>query len=195
MLLYDRRLSGHCWKVRLMLGFCGLAYERREIDILAGEARTPEFLRLSPRGEIPVLDDDGFIVWDSQAILGYLARRHAPSWLPLDPVPLAETLRWLSVAGVDMTSGVRAARAVVKFGMPGDLEKAQAIARRTIAMIETRLAGREWLVGDRPTIADVAIYPYTMLAPEAGVPLDERPAIQSWAARFAALPGYAAQEA
>lgn len=195
LVLYDRRFSGHCWKIRLMLGFLGLVYERREIDILAGESRTPDFLAISPRGEIPVLADGATLLWDSQAILAYLARRHAPELLPLGPESLGQTLLWLSVAGSDMTRGVRAARAVLRFGLPGDLAAAQAVAQRTIGMIETRLAGRDWLVGEEATIADVAIYPYVVLAPEAGVSLDERPAIRAWIARFAALPGYVSIEA
>ncbi len=178
-----------------MLSFCGLAYQRREIDILAGAARTTEFLTLNPRGEVPVLAADGMTLFDSQAILGWLARRHRPEWLPLDPDAFARTLVWLSVAGADMTAGIRAARAVLKFGLPGDLATAQAIARRTLGTVEAGLAGHDWLGGSRPTIADVAIYPYASLADEAGLSLTEWPAVKAWAERFEALPGYVAQEA
>jgi glutathione S-transferase len=195
LILYDRRVSGHCWKVRLMLGFCGLEYQRREIDILAGAARTKEFLSLNPRGEVPVLVADETTFFDSQAILGWLSRRHAPEWLPLEANAFAKILVWLSVASADMTAGIRAARAVLKFGLPGDLASAQAIARRTLEMVEAGLAGQDWLVGSQPTIADVAIYPYVFLAKEAGLSLNEQAAVAAWVERIQELPGYVAQDA
>lgn len=190
MILYDRRASGHCWKVRLLLSFLGLSVDRREVDILKGEARTPAFLAINPRGEIPVLVDGDVVIADSQAILAYLARRHGSDWLPLEPVVLAGIMRWLAVAGQEMQRGTRAARGILRFGMPGDLAAAQAVTRSTLMMLDTHLAGRDWLVGDRPTIADVAIYPYAVLADEAGVPVADYPALAAWAERFRQLPGY-----
>ncbi len=190
MILYDRRASGHCWKIRLLLSFLGLSVERREIDILKGEARTPAFLAINPRGEIPVLIDGDVVIADSQAILAYLARRHGPEWLPIEPVALAGVMRWLAVSGQEMQRGTRAARGILRFGLPGDLAAAQAVTRSTLTMIDAELAGRDWLVGERPTIADVAIYPYAVLADEAGVPVADFPALAAWAERFRSLPGY-----
>ncbi|HKK13872.1 MAG TPA: glutathione S-transferase N-terminal domain-containing protein [Gammaproteobacteria bacterium] len=89
--LYDYERSGNCYKVRLLLALLGLPWERVPVDLRRGEERRPEFLALNPRGQVPVLTDGDWVVWDSQAILVYLARRYGGAqWLPQEARPLAE---------------------------------------------------------------------------------------------------------
>ncbi len=189
--LYDAELSGNCYKVRLLLALLGLEHAREPIDLAAGENRTEAFLRLNPRGQIPVLTDGPVTVWDSQAILVYLARRYAtPGWLPLAAEPLAEVMQWLAFAGNECLFGMARARAIRIFGRPGDLAECQEYARRGLAVLDAHLAGRDWLAGPGATIADLACYPYCALVPAGGIALDPYRNARAWMARIEALPGY-----
>jgi len=191
MKLYDFELSGNAYKVRLMLALTGTPHETQRVDLFNGENRKPEFLRLNPRGQVPVLTDGGFTVWDSQAILVYLARRYAgDGWLPADPTCMADIMQWLAVSENEVQYGLGRARVIMKFKLPGELEAAQKSGRSILAVMEQHLATREWLTCGRPTIADVACYPYVALAPEGGVELAPFPAVRAWIARMQKLPGY-----
>ena len=191
MKLYDMALSGNCYKVRLMLALLGLDYDSRPISLRAGENRTPEFLSMNPLGKIPVLDDDGFIIRDSQAILVYLAAKHGGlQWWPDDAAGQGEVTQWLSFAANEIWSGCAIARAIPKFNRQGDLAAAQAIARAALAILEGRLRDHDWLALGRPTIADIACYPYAALVWEGGVRLDPYAAIGAWFKRIRELPGY-----
>lgn len=191
MRLYDGVLSGNCYKVRLFLGLIGREYEVVPVDLAKGENRTPEFLALNPRGQIPVLVDDEVTLWDSVAILAYLARRYAADWFPEAPRALGEVMQWLAFSENECLFGMARARAALKFGRPFDLAAVQAYARAGLAVLEGHLARREWLAaGAAPTISDVACYPYVALCPEGEVALDPYPAVGAWLARVQALPGY-----
>ncbi|WP_426067758.1 glutathione S-transferase family protein [Gluconobacter sp. NFX36] len=143
MKLYYHPLSGHAHRAHLFLSLVGLPHELTLVDLAAGEQRTPEFLRLNAFGEIPVLDDDGTIIADSNAILVYVARKMGPShWLPEDLVTEAEIQRWLSVAAGKITYGCCAARLVTVFGAPFNPEEVIQRAHDTLKVIEqTLLAG------------------------------------------------------
>lgn len=196
MRLYDFQLSGNCYKVRLLLGMLGLDYERVRVDSSQGETRVAAFRKLNPRGQIPVLEDGKLRIWDSMAILVYLARRYGDPerpggpWLPSDPVDEARVMQWLAVSENELLYGLARARAVLKFGRPFDLAACQAEARQGLYALESRLAGCEWLEGEVATIADIACYPYVALASEAAVDLDPYPGVLTWLDRFAELPGY-----
>jgi glutathione S-transferase len=194
MRLYDlTERSGHCYKVKLLLGLLGLDYERIPVDRKRGDNRTPEFLKLNPRGQVPVLDDAGTVIWDSQAILGYLGVKYGSGkWWPDDPLALAQVLQWLAVAQGEIQLGLQRARAIRNAGRPGSLEEAQEIGTRVLQILDDRLCGHEWLALDRPTVADVACYPYVALAPEGDVVLDFYPAVCRWLERIRRLPGYVA---
>lgn len=195
MKLYDMALSGNCYKVRLMLALLGKDYTSAPINLRAGDNRTPEYLAMNPLGKIPVLDDDGFVIRDSQAILVYLARKYGgDDWWPEDAEGQGEVMQWLSLAANEMLNGCAVSRAIPKFNRPGDLPAAQAIARTALGILEGRLKDNDWLALGRPTIADVACYPYAALVWEGGVALDPYPAVRAWFKRIAALPGYVAME-
>ena len=126
----------------------------------------------------------------SNAILVYLARKYAPEWLPTDSVHEAEVQKFLSLAAGDIAYGPAAARLVTVFGAQLDAERAKNVAKTAFDRLEAHLEGREWLVGTKPSIADVAIYSYTAHAPEGNVSLSEYPNIQSLLRRTEALPGF-----
>lgn len=196
MRLYDFERSGNCYKVRLLLGMLGLEYERVPVDSSKGETQTPEFKTLNPRGQIPVLEDDDLRLWDSQAILVYLARRYGDPerpggpWLPLAPVGEAQVMQWLALSENELLYGLARARAALLFDRPFDLAACQAEGRAGLAVLEAHLRDRDWLVGEVATIADVACYPYVALADEAAIPLAPYPAVEAWLERFPRLSGY-----
>src|SRR3954470_16462989 len=156
-----------------MLLRLGLPFRFHEINIFAGAQRTEGFLRLNPFATVPVIDDGGTVVADSVAILVYLAHRYDQdrSWLPADPATAAEVQRWLSAAQGWLAFGPARARVVLKFGGKFDLDAAQTLAQRLFQVLEAELADRAFLVRDRPSLADVALYSYTAVAPEGGVTL------------------------
>lgn len=195
MKLYDWPLSGNAYKIRLFLSLLGKEYETVAVDLRAGESRKPEFLKRNPRGQIPVLEDGEITVWDSQAILVYLARRYGGErWLPLDPVAMAEVAQWLAVAENELLFGLARARAVKKFGRDFDLKVCQDYGRSGLKVLDARLEREDWLAGPQPTIADVACYPYVALAPEGEVPLDDWSNVLAWLRRMRGLPGYVGME-
>lgn len=195
MKLYDSPLSGNAYKVRLFLALLGIEYEKVPVDLKSGENREAEFLARNPRGQIPVLEDGETVVWDSQAILSYLARRYGgESWLPLDPSPMSEVAQWLAVSENELLFGLARARAVKKFGREFDLKSCQEYGKGGLKVLDAQLEDKEWLAAGRPTIADIACYPYAALAPEGGIPLGDWPNVLRWIHRVQALPGYVGME-
>lgn len=190
--LYGFPLSGHSHRVRLFLALLGLPVDSVTVDLPNGAQKAPGFLARNPFGQVPVIEDGAVTLADSNAILVYLATRYDPSgrWYPRDPQAMAEVQRWLSVAAGPLAAGPARARLVALFGFPFDLAQAQAEAARLFAVLEGHLAGRVFLVGAAPTIADLAIYGYTAHAPEGGVALNSYPHIRGWLARIEALPGF-----
>jgi glutathione S-transferase len=191
--LYEFRLSGHSHRARLGLSLLGLPFERIEIDLTKGAHKTPAFLEKNPLGQVPVLEDGDFVLADSTAILVYLAARYDETdrWLPRDPQQRGRVQRWLSIAAGEVANGPSAARRARVFGRSTD-EKAEAAATRLFAMMETHLEGRSFLVDPNATLADVAMYTYTAVAPEGGVSLEPYPNIRAWLARIEGLPGFVA---
>lgn len=189
--LYGLRLSGHSHRAELFLSVLGLPYRFVEV---AGSAQreAPDFRRLNPLGQIPVLTDGPAVIPDSNAILIYLAGRYAPDgdWMPGDPLGAAQVQRWLSIAAGDVRYGPALARLMVVFGAPGDRETVHAAAARILAFMDGHLTDRPYLAADRPTLADIACYSYAAHAPEGGVSLAPYPAVRAWIARVEALPGF-----
>ena len=192
--LYGMALSGNAYKVRLLLELLGQQYEEIPVNLRTGENRTESFLALNPRGQVPTLVDGEVTVWDSQAILVYLARRYGQEWLPTDPVPMAEVMQWLAVAENELLFGLARARAVLFFGRDYDLASCQAYGRAGLEVLEQRLAGHEWLAAGRPTIADIACMPYAALSHMGEIPLDAFPSVRAWIDRIRALPGFIAMD-
>ena len=189
--LHRMALSGHAHRVQLFLSLLGLPYEVVEVDLRAGAHKRPEFLRMNCFGQVPVIEDGDVTLGDSNAILVYLEGRYAPGqWLPRDPVGAAQVQRWLSVAAGQLAFGAAAARVIVLFQRADDPSAAIARANALLQVMDSELAGRPFLAGKEPTLADIANYTYTAHAPEGNVSLDPYPNVRAWLARIEALPGF-----
>jgi len=191
MKLYYHPLSGHAHRARLFVSLLGLPHELVEVDLMAGAHKRPEFLAMNPFGQVPVLDDDGTIVPDSNAILVYLALRESrQDWLPQDPAGAAAVQKWLSLAAGEVAYGACAARLITVFGAKFNADEVIGRAHATLQKVEGALEGRDWLVGAGPTIADVALYSYLAQAPEGNVDRSGYARVNDWLARIEALPGF-----
>lgn len=191
MKLYHHPLSGHSHRARLFVSLLGLPHELVEVDLMAGAHKTPEYLKLNPFGQVPLLDDDGVVVADSNAILVYLAKKAGRTdWLPEDPAGASAVQRWLSVAAGDVAYGPAAARLITVFGAKYDANEVIARAHVLLKRLESRLSAQDWLASERPTIADVALYSYIARAPEGNVDLSDYPAVKDFLRRIENLPGF-----
>lgn len=187
--LHGVPLSGHVHKVEVFLRLLGRPFDY--VEAPADARQTDAFARLNPLRQIPVLEDGDVVLADSNAILVYLAKRYDPDgpWLPEAPAEAAAVQRWLSICAGEVKYGPANARAVHLFGLKTDLGDAHAVAARLLGFMDATLSGREWLVGTRPTLAEIACYPYIACAPEGGVDLAPYPAVRAWIGRVEALPG------
>lgn len=191
MKLYHFPLSGHAHRARLFLSLLDLPHDVIDVDLANGEHKSPAFLAINAFGQVPVLEDEGVYISDSNAILVYLAKKSGRSeWLPEDPLGAAQVQRWLSVAAGELAYGPCAARLITVFGRSFNPEEVIARAHTLLALMEQHLTGRDWLVGDHPTIADVAQYSYLVGAPEGNVDLSGYPAVNALLRRIEALPGF-----
>lgn len=190
--LYRSPMSGHCHRVELMLALLKIPYETIDLDMRNGAHKAPDYLEISPLGQVPAIEDNGVTLSDSNAIITYLVERYgdASAWRGADPVEKAQVQRWLSIAAGEIASGPCAARLVTLFGAKLDHEAAKAKAHALFAVMDAHLAARDWLVSSHPTLADIACYSYIAHAPEGGVSLSPYPSIRAWLGRIEALPGF-----
>lgn len=189
--LYRSVISGHSHRAELFLSLLGVPYTAIDVDLRAGQQRSRDFLKLNPFGQVPVIDDNGTVVVDSNAILTYLALKYGDEgWLPRDPLGAAQVQRWLTVAAGQIAFGPAVARLATQFGMPLDVEGARKRAQQLFTLMEAELSAAPFLAAGHPTIADVAAYSYIARAPEGGIPLEPYPALRAWLARIEALPGF-----
>ena len=190
--LHRFRLSGHSHRAELMLSLLSLRAELVDVDLPKGEHKQAPFLAKNSFGQVPVLEDGPSTVSDSNAILVYLAERYdeqARYW-PKDAASRAHVQRWLSVAAGQLAAGPAAARLVRVFNAPLDHAVAVRKAHELFSLLEKELSSRPFLVGETPTLADIALYTYTAHAPEGDVSLDPYPTIRRWLSRIEALPGF-----
>lgn len=193
MKLFYHPLSGHSHRAHLFLSLVGADHDLIEVDLLAGAHKAPEFLQMNRFGQVPVLDDAGTIIADSNAILVYVAKKfERTDWLPETPAEAAAVQRWLSVAAGEVAHGPAAARLITVFGAKRNAEEVIERAHALLQVVEADLATREWLAADRPTVADVALYSYIARAPEGYVDLSGYPEVNTWLRRVEALPGFVA---
>ncbi|MFP3865728.1 glutathione S-transferase [Pseudomonas capeferrum] len=189
--LYNFPKSGHAHRIELMLSLLNLPTELVFVDLAKGAHKQPEFLALNPFGQVPVIDDNGTVVADSNAILVYLAKQYDNgTWLPEEPAAAARVQHWLSVAAGPLAFGPAAARLVTVFGASFNTDEVIGRAHTLLKVIDAELAKSPFLAGSTPTIADVANYSYIAHAPEGNVSLEPYANVRSWLARVEALPGY-----
>ena len=191
MKLYMTESSGNAYKPRLLLEMLNVPYEKAILDSKNKEHKQPAYLKVNPRGQVPALEDDGRVFWDSTACLVYIARKHGgEKWLPTDAAGMAEVTQWLALSNNELHYGLQWGRGVVNKIKQGNLEEYQGYGNNGLKVLQGRLNDHDWLALDRPTIADLACYPYTAVSPEGGFKLEEYPAVQAWLKRVEALPGW-----
>lgn len=197
MILHEYAPSGNCYKIRLVAAMLGIPIERRHYDIVAGETRTPAFLRrVNADGRIPVLEVDGRMLPESGAACWYLAE--GSELIPADAWERAEMLRWMFFEQYSHEPNVATLRfwlTMLGEARLSEAQRAQIAAKRAagdaaLDLMEAHLAARDWFVGDAPSLADIALYGYTHVAHEGGFDLAARPVVAGWCARIAALPGH-----
>jgi glutathione S-transferase len=193
MKLYHFPLSGHAHRAVLFLSLLNVKADLIEVDLANGAHKSTNFLKLNSFGQVPVLDDDGFVVNDSNAILVYLAAKLGrKDWLPDDLPSIAKIQKWLSVAAGEIAYGPAAARLITVFGADFRANEVIARAHHILGLINAEVEQHLFIIGDRPTIADIALYSYIVSAPEGNVDLAPYPEIRHWLARIEALPGFVA---
>jgi glutathione S-transferase len=191
--LYDYAASANCYKVRLLLAQLARPYERVPIDIFAGETLTDEFHRRNPARTTPVLEiGAGTYLQESNAIVFYLA--DGTPHLPDEPLARAQVLRWLIIEQTDVIPTMGGLRFRLLTGRlradDPEARRRHEAALQILDLIDGHLQGRDFLVGDRYTIADLANYAYVHVAPQAGLDLQRFPAVEAWLARIEAQPGF-----
>jgi glutathione S-transferase len=192
MKLYNVAYSGNSYKVRLLLAQLEIPCEIIEVDILQGESRTTEFLKINPNGRTPVLDDDGFILAESNAILAYLAK--GTKYLPEDRKKFGQVFQWMFFEQYSHEPFIATSRFWLQH-KPESREKTALLASKrdggwaALRIMEDHLAKNDFFVGDY-SIADIALFAYTHVAGEGGFALDDFPKIRGWIARVKSLPKY-----
>ena len=194
MHLFDYLDSGNGYKVRLLLAQIGQEYNWTNVDIDRGETRTPEFLKRNPNGRIPTLQlDDGTYLPESNAILWYLAE--GSRFVPATQLGRAQVLQWMFFEQYSHEPFVATPRYICRHfpaehprraELPGRLEKGHA----ALKVMEAHLATRQFFVDERYSIADIALYAYTHVAPDGGLELTGYPRVREWLARVVAQPNY-----
>jgi glutathione S-transferase len=183
--LYDYPDSGNAYKARLLLSHLDIPYKRVVLDIDKGETRTPQFLAKNPNGRIPALElDDGTVLPESNAIIFYLAE--GTGYLPSDRVGRAQVLQWLFFEQYSHEPNIATVRYWIKHKIPMTpyIEQAMPAKRKAgiaaLEVMETHLKKREFFVGERYSIADIALYAYTHVAHEVDFDLKPYPALRAW---------------
>ncbi|MGF9566541.1 glutathione S-transferase [Neorhizobium sp. JUb45] len=191
MKLYNFPLSGHAHRALLFLSLLGIKADVIDVDLAKGAHKATDFLKLNPFGQVPVLDDDGIVISDSNAILVYLASKFdRKDWLPDDLQSVAKIQKWLSVAAGEIAYGPAAARLITVFKADFRADEVIARAHQILGLINAELEQRRFIIGETPTIADIALYSYIVSAPEGNVDLAPHPQVRHWLARIEALPGF-----
>ena len=190
--LFQHELSGNSYKAKLLLSLLNVEHEIVSVDVMKGEHKSPEFLKLNPFGQIPILIDGEQIITDAQAILVYLARKYGDeTWLPNDAESLSRIVRWLSTTAGEVRQGVELARLFHLFKVKSiDIEVATKKSAFILQQIDRHLTDREWLELGHPTIADIAVFPYVALAPDGKISLEPYPNILAWCDRIKQLPRF-----
>ena len=196
MRLYNSQVSGNCYKARLLLALLGIPFERVELDVIDRSNRRDVLGGKNPALRVPTLElDNGEHLAESNAIVWYLA--DGTPFLPDDPLERARVLQWMFFEQYEVEPNLAVARFWIS--VLGEQEKYAAelegkwrAGNKTLAALDEHLDGREWLVGDAYSIADISLYAYTHVADEGGFSLEDKSATQRWLGRIAAEPGHVA---
>ncbi|MCU6502541.1 glutathione S-transferase N-terminal domain-containing protein [Rugamonas sp. A1-17] len=172
--LYRSGLSGHAYSIELFLSLLFLPLEVIDGGLANGQQRTPEYPPKNPSGQVPAIDDSGFVLHDSNAIVAYLARTYGEGhWMPTDTASEAKIQHWLTVLGLSL-----------------DHVRTKAISKTLFDVLEPRFAACDFALGGQATVADVAAYTYVAHVPEGDIDMAPYPAIRGWLTRIETLPGF-----
>ncbi|MFQ6006650.1 MAG: glutathione S-transferase family protein [Woeseia sp.] len=194
IVVYGDSRSGNCYKVKLLCSQLGILYDWQEVDILAGETRTPEFLAMNTNGKIPLLAlPDGRFLAESNAILVFLA--DGSDLLGRDSFAHARVLQWIFFEQYSHEPNIATSRFIIRYlGSPPDrqaaLEEKRVAGYKALDVMEQQLGMRAFIAGAEYSIADIALYAYTHVADEGGFDLRDYPAVRAWLGRVAATPGH-----
>lgn len=201
LVLHEDPRSGNCYKIRLTAALLGLPLERRQYDIMRGDTRKPEFLlRVNANGRIPVLQVDDRFLPESNAACWYLA--HGSGLIPADRFDQADVLRWMFFEQYNHEPNVATLRFWLHFVGERNLsefQRGQIPAKRiagedALALMDRQLDGRDWLVGETATLADIILFAYTHVAEAGGFRLEDHRNVCAWLKRVAALPRFVAMD-
>lgn len=197
--LYDYELSGNCFKIRWFLNILGIEYESVAVEFYPSkEHKSAWFKEINPLGQLPVIDDNGFRLWDAQAILVYIATKYDSSgnWYPShDASQTGEIAQWLSFAD-SLTATISSARLTTTFFFDFDLEKCQTDGHKLLRILDEHLWFQEqqqleWICrGGHPSLAEIACFPYVALSEEGGISRQEYAAVRRWTDRVKRIPGF-----
>ncbi len=200
MKLYVLPPSPRALKVVALNNYLGLGCEMRLVDLSKGDQLVPAYVAMNPNRKMPVLEDDGFVLWESNAILFYLASKAPQSGLwPSEPKRQADVLRWMAwesahwdAESVGMVGYERVSRVVLREGAaePPFIERGKRNFNRFARVLNDHLAGRSWLAGNDLTIADFSVGAMTHAAGRLGLPVADYPEIGRWYESLASLPGW-----
>lgn len=190
--LFRNPKSGHCHRVELLMSFLEIPYETIDLDMANGAHKAPDYLKISPLGQVPAIDDNGITLSDSNAILIYLLGKYSgdDALYPKDPLKAAHVQRWLSIAAGEIAYGPCAVRLVKVFGADMDWDVASNITKKVFAVMEETLASQSYLTGDQLTLADISAYSYTAHVEEGAFSLSPYPNIKAWLVRIESLPNF-----
>lgn len=197
ILLYDFDLDENCYKVRLMLSMLGLGYRKIAVNMFpAREHLQPSLLELNPRGSLPILTDGEVALCEAESILAYLVRAYdgGGQWLPGEPKHFGLVASWLQFASRDLHAAWMLRRHAV-LDEPADATALSAVVRRAFRLMEDHMTARgfdnaEWFVGDRPSLAEIALFPAIALSRDFGVDHEAYPALRRWMRRVRSIPGF-----
>ncbi len=185
IIFYSFPTSGHAHRVELLLRALDLPFKRIDVDLGAKVQKQADFVAKNPFGQVPVIDDNGTVIWDSTAILMYLALTYGDdNYLPRDPRAMAEIVAWLGKASGPVMFGPALARRINVLNNNASKVSSHAIAADLLTVMETLLTRQKWLVAGRPTIADMALYAYVAHAPEGDIDLKPYPNVTAWLDRI-----------
>ena len=194
MRLYNSQVSGNCYKARLLLALLGIPYERVELDVIDRSNRRDVLGGKNPALRVPTLElDNGEHLAESNAILWYFG--DGSPYVPDDPLERARVLQWMFFEQYEVEPSIAVARFWITLlgerdRYVAELESKRRAGNRALAALDAHLDGREWLVGDAFTVADISVYAYTHLAEEGDFDLGEYPNVRAWIERVAAVPGH-----
>lgn len=195
MKLYDHPLSGNCYKARLLLGHLGVDYERVSVDIFGGEHKKEDFKKLNPNQKIPVLVDGSVTIWESNAVVLYIAKKYSPNpYYSDNPEEFGLITQWLIFGKTSIDPYLAVSRYFLKFLGEGNFDDKQLVTLQqqgmnTLKILDTHLAENEFLAGNY-SVADMCCYPYILLSPEGGFDLEGFPNVKRWCGSIEIQPGY-----